>query len=146
MEYPPSFVTNFILVCQLKKLLYGLRKAPRSWYEKIDWFFVNMAFKHCESIHSIYVLHFKGDTLIVSIYVDDLVLIGNKPDLIFRFKTRLVNTFEMTELGILLFFIGLQLFPLLDGLFISQYEYVLDLLKHFNMDTIRPMLLLFSGV
>lgn len=70
----------------------------------------------------------------VSTYVDDLVLTGKKLDIISRLKNQLASTFEMTNFGILHFFIGLQVLPLLDGLFISQSKYVLDLLKCFNMD------------
>ena len=96
-----------------------MKYAPWSWYEKIDGFFVNLGFKHCEFDHSIYVLHVKGNTLIVFVYVDDLILIGNKLDLNFRLKRRLADIFEMTNLGLLHFFLGLQVFPLSDGLFIS---------------------------
>ena len=78
------------------KLLYDLKQAPKDWYENIDWFFVNLGFKHCESDHSIYVLHVKVDTLIVVVYVDDLVLTDNNPTLIFRLKSWLADTFEMT--------------------------------------------------
>ena len=63
MEQPPSFVTNSTLVYQLQKLLYGLKRAPRAWYEKINNFFVNLGFKWCEYDHSIYVFHVEGNTL-----------------------------------------------------------------------------------
>lgn len=92
-----------------------------------------MGFKRCEYDHSLYVLDVKGDTLIVVIYVDDLFSTGNNPYIIFILKGQLVDTFEMTGLGILHFFLGLRVLPLFDGLFISQSEYVLDLLKHIKM-------------
>jgi hypothetical protein len=82
--------------------------------------FFNIGFKRCESGHSIYVLHADGNTLIVVIYVDDLFLNGNTADLLSSLKHRLSNTFEMIDLGIIHFFPGLQVLPLLDGLFISQ--------------------------
>ena len=134
MEQPPSFVTDSTLVCQLKKSLQGLKQAPRAWYEKIDRFFFNLGFKRCESNHSIYVLHADGNTLIVVVYVDDLVLTSNTVDLFSRLKHQLVDTFEMTYLGILHFFLGLQVLPLSDGLFVSQSKYLMDLLKRFKMD------------
>ena len=64
-----------------------------------------------------------GDTLIVSIYVDGLHLTRKNHDIILRLRTWLDGTFEMKELGILHFFLSLQILPLLDGLFISQYNY-----------------------
>ena len=108
MEKLLDFMTHCHLVCQLKKLLYGLKQTPQLWYEKIDQFFVILGFKNYESYHSIYVLNVQGDTLVVAIYVDDLVLTRKKPNLIFRLKSSLADTFEMIDLGILHFFLGLQ--------------------------------------
>jgi hypothetical protein len=65
MEYAPGFVTDSNLVCRLKESLYGLNQDPRAWYDNIDSFFIQLGFKHCESNHSLYVLHSNGDTLIV---------------------------------------------------------------------------------
>ena len=50
MDKSPSFLTNSTLVCWLKKSLYGLKQPPQAWYEKIDKFFVNLGFKHCDII------------------------------------------------------------------------------------------------
>ena len=133
MEKTIGFVTYSLQVCRLQKSLYGLKKAPQAWFEKIDLFVVNMVFKYCEFDHSIYVLQVKGYNLIVVVYDDDLVLTGNNLDLIFRFKSQLADTFEMTNIGILHFFLGLHVLPLSDGLFIYQSKYVLDLLKHLEM-------------
>ena len=134
MEQPPSFVIDCIHVCWLKKSLYGLKHAPHAWYENIDCFFVNLSFKRCESDHNIYVLHVHGDTLIVALYVDDLVIIGNNVNLIFGLKKKLADTFEMTELGLLHFFLSIQFLQMDDGIFLFQRKYALDLLKWFKVD------------
>ena len=97
MEQPPSFMTDYTLVNRLKKLLYSLKQAPRAWYENIDWFFVNIGFKHCEYDNSIYVLHVDSNTQIVYIYVDDLVLTENTANLLSRLKHQLFNTFQMVS-------------------------------------------------
>jgi hypothetical protein len=115
-----------------------LKQAPRAWYAKIDHFFLNLGFKHCESDHSLYVLHTHGDTLIVVVYVDDLVITGNNIDLILILKKQLVDTFDMTDLGLLHYFLSLQVLPLSDGLFLSQSKYVMDLLNHFKMVDYKP--------
>ena len=86
MDQPLGFMMDCTLVCHLKKSLYGLKQAPWAWYEKVDRFFVNLGFKCCESHHSIDVLHVEDNTLIVDVYVDDLVLTCNNFDLIFRLK------------------------------------------------------------
>jgi hypothetical protein len=107
-------------------------------YAKIDNLFLNLGFKHYEFNHSIYVLHDNGDTLIVIIYLDDLVITGNNLDLTLKFKRCLVDTFDMTYLGLLHYFLGLQVLPLSDGLFFSHSKYVVDIFKFFKMDNCKP--------
>ena len=110
MEQHLGFVIEMGLVCRLKKLLYSLKQAPRAWYEKINHFFVNLGFKHCEFDHNIYVLHIHGDTLIVALYVDDLVITGNNVNLILGLKKQLAIFFGMTDLGLLQLFFRINFF------------------------------------
>ena len=77
MEQNPGFMINSTLVCQLKKSLYGLKNDSQAWYKKIDLFFVNIGFKCYEFDHSIYVLCVDGNTLIIDVYADDLILTCN---------------------------------------------------------------------
>ena len=133
MEQPLGFVTNYNLVFRLKNSLYSLNWVPWYWYAKIEIFFLWLGFKHCESDHSLYVLHTNGDTLIVAVYVNDLLITGNNNDLILRLKKQLVDSFDMTELDTSHYFLGLQVLPLSDGIFISQSKYVMDLLTRFKM-------------
>ena len=86
INQPPHFVTNSSLVARLEKSLYGLKQAPSSWYEKINHLFINLGFKRYEANHSIYVLHVDGDTLIVALYVDDLLISGNNVDLVMNLR------------------------------------------------------------
>ena len=65
----------------------------------------------------------------MALYVDDLVINGNNFDLILGMKKQLADTFEMTNLGLLHFFLGIQILQMNDGIFISQPKYDLDLLK-----------------
>jgi hypothetical protein len=76
--------------------------------------------------------------LIIVVYVDDLVITGNNIDLILILKKQLVDSFYMIDLGILHDFLGLQVFPLFDGLFLSQCKFVMDLLTHFKMVDCNP--------
>lgn len=138
MEQPLDFEKDVNLVCQLKKSLYGFKQAPRAWYEKIDCFFIDLGFKCCESNNSIYVLHTKDEILIVALYVNDLVIIGSNVDLILGLKKQLANTFEMTDPGLLHFFLGIQILQIDDGIFISQRKYVIDLLQRFKMEDCKP--------
>jgi hypothetical protein len=76
--------------------------------------------------------------LIFFVYVDDLLITRNNNDLILRLKKQLVDSFDMTDLGTLHYFLGLQVLPLCDGFFISQSKYVMDLLTCFNMVDCKP--------
>ena len=120
MEQPPGFVIDSILFYRVKKSLYGLKQAPHAWYEKIEQFFVNLGFKHCEFDHNVYVSHVHGDTLSVALCIDDLVITGNNVNLILGLKKQLTDTFEMTDLGLLHFFLIIQILQLHDGIFLSQ--------------------------
>lgn len=68
------------------------KKAPRAWYEKIDQFFLNLSFKHCQPNHVIYVMHVNGETLLVSLNVDYLVITRSNVNLIFQFE-EMVNEY-----------------------------------------------------
>jgi hypothetical protein len=134
MEQPLCFVTYSTLVFLLKKYIYGLKSTPRSWYATIDYFFLQIGFKHCEYDHILYVPHTNGDILIIVVYVDDLLITGNNNYLILRLKKQLVDSFDMIDFNTLHYFLGLQLLPLCDGFFISQSKYVMVILTHFKMD------------
>ena len=96
-----------------------MKQALQAWHAMIDASFINLRFKNCESDHNLWVLHVRGDTLIVVVYVNDLVITGNDLDLILGLKRQLVATFEMIDLGLLHCFLGLQVFPLSNDIFIS---------------------------
>jgi hypothetical protein len=118
--------------------LYGLKQTPKAWCEKIDHSFLNLDLKRCESYHSIYVLHVNGETLIVALYVDDLIMTRSNVNLSLDFNKHFTNRFEITNLGLLHFFFNIQVFQMDDGIFISQPKYALNLLKKFKMEDCKP--------
>jgi hypothetical protein len=75
MEQPPGYVQNdFSLVCRLKKSLYGLNQAPRSWYAKMDIFLLSTRFSRCHFDPNIYTKKVGSHFIIFVLYVDDLIL------------------------------------------------------------------------
>jgi hypothetical protein len=84
--------------------------------------------------------------LIIVVYVDDLVITDNNIDPIIRLKKQLVNSFNMTNLGLLHYFFELQVLPLYDGFLFSQYKYVMDILTRFNMEYCKPCVTPFQYV
>ena len=69
-------------VCKLKKALHGLKQGPRAWYQQIDKFFLALNFKRCASDANLYVYRAHGRTMMIVLYVDDLLIIGIDKDLI----------------------------------------------------------------
>eukprot|EP01018_Ginkgo_biloba_P017655 Gb_32333 [translate_table: standard] len=89
MHQPEGFIRKEQenLVCKLKKALYGLKQAPRAWYAKIDEHFKNNGFTKSELDNNLFVKITDGDILIVSIYVDNLIIGGSDNSLIKDLKT-----------------------------------------------------------
>ncbi|KAL0424084.1 UNVERIFIED_CONTAM: Retrovirus-related Pol polyprotein from transposon TNT 1-94 [Sesamum radiatum] len=121
-------------VYRLRKALYGLKQAPRAWYERIDTHFNKNGFRKSASEATLYVKT-KGaaEVLLICLYVDDLIYTGNSVALINNFKKIMVSEFEMTDLGEMSYFLGLEVRQSEDGIFISQHKYVKDLLEKYNM-------------
>ena len=112
VEQPEGFVVQGQeeKVYRLRKALYGLKQAPRSWYSRIDAHLVNLGFKKSLSESSLYVKKTNGELLVVSLYVDDLLVSGSSGEHIDKFKEEMKDAFEMTDLGRMTFFLGMQVY------------------------------------
>lgn len=108
VEQPEGFVKNEEKdkVYLLKKALYGLKQAPRAWYNKIDDHLLSIGFKKSLSEATLYVKHQSNEVLMISLYVDDLLVTGNNAGMIQEFKQEMMKVFEMTDLGLMTFFLG----------------------------------------
>eukprot|EP00253_Pinus_taeda_P002163 PITA_02163 len=95
-------------VCRLKKALYGLKQAPREWYSRIDSYLLENGFENCEGEPTLYIKEKDGKILIVVLYVDDVIFTGNDDCLIKNFKTVMKEEFEMTDMGSLRYFLGIE--------------------------------------
>ncbi|RDY14473.1 hypothetical protein CR513_00462, partial [Mucuna pruriens] len=104
---PPSFeVTGHEdKVYMLNKALYGLKQAPQAWNRKIDCF---LFFNKCITEHGVYVRATASDLMFVCLYVDDLLVTGSNTTDIDEFKRRIMLEFEMTNLGLLFYFLGME--------------------------------------
>ena len=133
---PPGFEdkTKMGQVLRLNKALYGLKQAPRAWYSKINEFFHNNGFERSPHEPTLYIKkQGMNDLLIVSLYVDDMIYTSSSPQLIHDFQVSMKKMFDMTDLGELQYFLGLEIIQGQEGIFISQRKYVDDTLKKFNM-------------
>jgi hypothetical protein len=120
MEQPSGFIHNdSSLVCRLKKSLYGLKKAPRAWYAKMDSFLLATGFSGCHSDNIVYTKRVDGQLIILVLYVDDLILTSSGPKLINHLKSSLKNNFYMKNLGHLHYFLSLQVLQSKEGISLS---------------------------
>jgi hypothetical protein len=88
-------------VLRLRKALYGLRQAPRAWNIRLDESLATLGFTKCPSEHALYTKQAKRGTIIVNVYVDDLVITGEKKEDIEAFKKEMTKMFRMSDLGLL---------------------------------------------
>ena len=139
MEQPCGFIQDdSSLVCCLRKSLYCLKQAPRAWYAKMDRFLLDNGFSRCHSDNIVYTKKVGKSFTILVLYVDDLILTGSDPNLINHVKSSLKKKFEMTDLGHLHYFLGLQVLQSKEGITLSQSKYACDLLHHFHMEDCKP--------
>ena len=96
------------MVYKLLKALYGLRQAPRAWYAKLNSCLDRLGFKRCSYELGVYTRLKGEDKLIIAVYVDDLLVIGNNLEVIERFKLQMSQNFEMTNLGKLNYYLGIE--------------------------------------
>jgi hypothetical protein len=125
-------------VCRLKRVLYGLKQAPCAWYSKIDNYLLGMGFTKSEADSSLYCILVGGGPLILVLYVDALFMTGSEK-LIADCKRDLVVEFEMKDLGLMHYFLGLEVWQTNGMIFLGQGKYVVEILKHFGMQNCRPM-------
>lgn len=129
-------------VYRLKRALYGLKQAPRAWYTRIDSYFQKNGFQRCPHEHTLYIKNNSQGDIIVCLYVDDMIFIGNNMQLISEFREAMISQFEMTDLGLMSYFLGIEVTQTHNGIFICQRKYASDILKRFGMESSKPILTL----
>lgn len=121
-------------VYKLNKALYGLKQAPRAWFSKIEGYFIKEGFeKNCDD-HTLFVKKREHNKiLIVSLYVDDLIFTSNDLFMMQDFKSSMHTEFEMTDLGEMKYFLGVEVHQGVNGIYISQKGYAGEILKKFRL-------------
>jgi hypothetical protein len=141
VEQPEGFVVQGgeDKVYLLKKALYGLKQAPRAWYSKINDHLLSIGFVKSLSESTLYVKHKGKNSLIISLYVDDLLVTGNDTRLVEEFKQEMMQAFEMTDLGLMTFFLGIEIKQNENDVFIYQKKYAKEILKKFQMEECKTV-------
>ena len=118
--------------------MYGLKQAPQAWYERIDSYLIKLGFSKNEVDPNIYFKISNEDMIILVIYVDDLLITG-EDHLIAKCKQDLAAEFDMKDLGLLHYFLGLEVCQKEDYIFLNQGKYTQDILNRFGMMENKPL-------
>ncbi|GJS64705.1 retrovirus-related pol polyprotein from transposon TNT 1-94 [Tanacetum coccineum] len=121
-------------VYRLRKALYGLKQAPRAWYDELSNFLMSKGFTKGTIDPTLFTIRYGEDILLVQIYVDDIIFGSTNPKFSKRFEKLIHSRFEMSLMGEMKFFLGLQIHQSPRGIFINQAKYALEILKKHGME------------
>ncbi|GJS28643.1 putative ribonuclease H-like domain-containing protein [Tanacetum coccineum] len=124
-------------VYKVVKALYGLHQAPRAWYARLSTFLLKHNYRRGTIDKTLFIKKDSRDIILVQVYVDDIIFGSTKKAWCDEFEVLMKGEFEMSAMGELTFFLGLQVKQKPDGIFISQDKYVQDMLKKFDMESVR---------
>lgn len=139
MKLPPGFAsTDSTQVCKLNKSLYGLRQAPRCWFTKLTTALKQYGFSQSYSDYSLFTFLKGSVRLSVLVYVDDLVVAGNDSVAVKALKTYLGHWFHMKDLGVLKYFLGIEVSRGPEGIFLCQRKYALEIVAETGLLGSKP--------
>ncbi|GJT69030.1 putative ribonuclease H-like domain-containing protein [Tanacetum coccineum] len=124
-------------VYKLEKALYGLHQAPRAWYETLSTYLLENVFRRDTIDKTLFIKKDKGNILLVQVYVDDIIFGSTKKTLCLEFEQMMHKRFQMSSIGELTSFLGLQVEQNENGIFIRQDKYVADIRKKFDFVTVK---------
>lgn len=139
MSIPQGYkVPNKVMICRLKKSLYGLKQASRNWYSKLSQSLIKYDFQDNQFDHSLFTYSHGSIILVISIYFDDLIIASNDLEACGMFKQYLIQCFHMKDLGSLKYFLSLELVRGSEGIFICQRKCALNILQEYGMLGCKP--------
>ena len=127
------------LVCRLKKALYGLKQALRAWYYRLDKYLHQQGFIKGSTDNNLYIKIDNDELLILVVYVDDIIFGSNEEDMNENFALVMQKEFEMSMLGELTYFLGLQVQQNKDVIYLSQTKYLKQILKKYGTEDSKPV-------
>ncbi|GJW32681.1 retrovirus-related pol polyprotein from transposon TNT 1-94 [Tanacetum coccineum] len=141
VSQPEGFVDpdHLTHVYRLKKALYGLKQAPRAWYDTLSRFLLDNKFSKGAVDPTLFTQKTGKHILLVQIYVDDIIFASTDPKACDIFSNEMSSKFQMSMMGQMSFFLGLQVSQNPGGIFINQSKFALEILKKFGMDSCDPV-------
>lgn len=118
--------------------MYGLRQAPHAWYAKLDSSLIELGFQRSTSEHAVYLRGAGKRRLVIDVYVDDLVITGGSNEDITTFKEEMKSKFKMSDLGLLHYYLGLEVTQSKDGITVCQSAYAAKILETTRLAGCNP--------
>ena len=140
VKQPPGYIKEGEehKVLKLHKALYGLRQAPRAWNIKLDRTLISLGFEKSPLEHAMYKRGKGRDHLLVGIYVDDLLITGADEKEIAKFKLQMKELFKMSDLGLLSYYLGIEVHQKLGEITLCQEAYAKKILEKCGMEECNP--------
>ncbi|GJS07315.1 retrovirus-related pol polyprotein from transposon TNT 1-94 [Tanacetum coccineum] len=126
-------------VYKLKKALYGLKLAPKAWYNRLKAFLIKYEYKIGMVDNTLFTKKKSSNLVIVQIYVDDIIFGSTCQDMCDEFAKIMHDEFEMSMMSKLNFFLRLQIKQMEDGIFFYQSKYIKEMLMKFGLEKSKPM-------
>lgn len=142
MSQPLRFeVGDGSMVCKLKRAIYGLKQVPCAWFETLASTLVHFRFVASKCDPSLFIQLTSSNVIYILVYVDDILVTGSSAPYISYLKQWLNSQFALNDLGMLHYFLRVEVSQLSYGFnHLSQHKYVQDLLKKTGMLTAKGML------
>nr|GEW24476.1 uncharacterized mitochondrial protein AtMg00810-like [Tanacetum cinerariifolium] len=135
-----SFLEVIFAVASLaKKALDGLKQEPKAWYDRLKAFFFKHEYKMRIVDNTLFTKKKSLNLIIVQIYVNDIIFGSTCQDMCDEFSKIMHDEFEMSMMGELNFFFGLQIKQMEDDIFFNQSKYIKEMLKKFTLEDYKPM-------
>ncbi|KAK1414914.1 hypothetical protein QVD17_30677 [Tagetes erecta] len=141
VQQPPGFEDKDFphRVMKLDKALYGLHQAPRKWYETLSSHLMENGFKRGRIDQTLFLKKKDKDLFLVQIYVDDIIFGSTSKELCKEYEAIMQSKFQMSFMGEMNFFLGLQVTQAQDGIFINQEKYIKKILKKFSFENVQSI-------
>jgi len=141
VHHPPGFASSSAAgrVLKLKKALYGLKQAPRAWNSRLDQELVKLGFRRSEEERVVYRRGTGASLLLVGVYVDDLIICGPNSKSIVDFKQQMMNSFNMSDLGLLSYYLGMEVKQQPGEITICQSSYAEKIVEICGMKGCNPV-------
>jgi hypothetical protein len=141
VRQPPSFESPKYSdrLYKLSKALYGLKQASQAWYARLKTFLLEHGYVMGSVDKTLFTLNHGTDCLLVQIYLDDIIFGDSSHTLVSRIQGMMESEFQMSMIGELTFFLGIQVKQTKKGTFVHQAKYTKDLIKKFNMVELKPV-------